>query len=90
MYATAAATTDRYLALGIVLLLLVPAGNYFTSRQFLGLGGEWIPSLAIVVDQQAIWTLLCTLSGLSLTLGWCLMLVLVRRTRASVARPSST
>ncbi|HMC11354.1 MAG TPA: glycosyltransferase family 87 protein, partial [Pirellulaceae bacterium] len=71
--------TSRWWGTSLMICLVVPALSYFSSKQFLTLLAEFLPQLAGISSHAALWTLLCTLNGISLTIAWCLLLVLIRR-----------
>jgi len=71
--------TGGNLALPIFACTAVPALNYFSSKQFLALAEQYLPSIAPIVSQKGVWTLLCVLNGLSLMIAWCLLIVLANR-----------
>lgn len=56
-------------------LLLVPAVNYFTSAKFLAFVAQALPQMASAVQQPAVWTMLCVLNGICLTIAWIVLLV---------------
>jgi hypothetical protein len=62
----------QWLLLG---LLLVPAVNYFTSAKFLVFVAETLRPLATAVQQPAVWTMLCVLNGVCLTIAWLILVV---------------
>jgi hypothetical protein len=64
----------RRLLLALVVLFAIPAVHYFSSKQFINLLAESTPTLFQFVSQPSVWTLLCTLNGISLMIAWCLLL----------------
>jgi hypothetical protein len=67
------------LALPMLALIAVPALNYFSSKQFLAVVGQFQPSIGAALAQDGPWTFLCILNGLCLTLAWCLLILLIQR-----------
>jgi hypothetical protein len=55
-------------------LLLVPAFNYSTSARFVAFVAELMPALASAVQPPSVWTILCVLNGVCLTIAWIVLL----------------
>jgi hypothetical protein len=59
----------------LLALLVVPAVNYLTSAKFLTFAADALPPLAGMIKQPAVWTLMCILNGVCLTIAWTILLV---------------
>jgi len=82
--ASASRKGNRWLAVGVIVCASVVALNYLSSKQFLLLLG--MPALSAGRFSAALWTAISILSGICLTIAWCLLLA---RTHSAISRIDS-